>query len=375
MSITTGYANSAGTDLGSIFAVSSGGPQITNYKNSTNTDLGALFFNQTGGTTITGYKTSTGTDLGSLFALAPVASIYKTPLQAYGISIDPTLNLYCTNAATSSQITKITSDGTVSNFGASNILGYTNCIGGINTNLYVAVDGTKINIYLPGSPATAPTTITVSSFAIGVVADPSGNIFIANTSGYIICYKSGTITPALAIITPTGGTTYALSTSGVTTASNFKGEQFYAVTVYNGSLYATSQGGFIISMLLSEILTGTFNNANIKIYKFAGTGTNAVISAPIPYGTLATDSAIQNPRDIRFNNGYAYILEYSANMIKKVNMTTRRITLFASANSALLPILTTSLINAQTQCCIDSTNNIMYIANYLGGNILKITNV
>jgi len=374
MSITTGYRNSANIDLGSIFAVSSGGPQITNYKNSVNTDLGALFFNQTGGTTVTGYRISTGADLGSLFALAPVASVYKTPLQAYGISIDGSLNLYCTNVA-SSQITKITSDGTESNFGAANISGYTNNIGGINKNLYVAVDGTKINIYSPGSPATGPTTITVSAFAIGVAADASGNLFIANTGGFIIGYKSGTITPALAIVTPSGGTTYADTISGTTLASNFKGEAFYGVTVYDGSLYAVSQGGFIISMLLSEILTGTFNNANIKINKFAGTGTSAAITAPIPYGTLATASTIQTPRDIRFNNGHAYILEYTSNMIKKVNMTTRRITLFASANSALLPILTTSLINAQTQCCIDSTNNIMYIANYLGGNILKITNV
>lgn len=69
MSIVTGYKNSAGTDLGSLFLPGTN-TQTTGYKNSANVDIGTLFISGDSGLT-TGYKrTSDNKDLGALFASA-----------------------------------------------------------------------------------------------------------------------------------------------------------------------------------------------------------------------------------------------------------------------------------------------------------------
>jgi hypothetical protein len=309
-----------------------------------------------------------------LFALKPIISIYKTR-QIYGISIDANFNLYCTNSIVASQITKISSNGTETQFGSAILIAHSNCIDVSNTSLYITNDGTNINQYSLSSGLQIGSSLSVPSYAIDIVVDASGNRYIANAVNNLYVVRSGTTT-AINLITPSGATTYASSISGTTTAANFKGADVYGVTINSGKLYVVCQsGGYVISLLLSEIYASAFNPAQIKVYKFAGTGTSASITAPIPVGTLATSSTLNSPRDIQFNNGYAYILETGGNMIKKVNVTTNVITCFASSNSALSPTLTTSLFNGPTSFCIDNVNNIMYIANVWNNNILKITNV
>ena len=78
--MASGYKNSAGTDLDSIFYTSNGNAGALGFLNSSSKDLGNLYTSKnTYGTTV-GYKNSAGTDIGNLrgVLVAPAGSITAT---------------------------------------------------------------------------------------------------------------------------------------------------------------------------------------------------------------------------------------------------------------------------------------------------------
>ena len=78
--MASGYKNSAGTDLDSIFYTSNGNAGALGFLNSSNKDLGNLYTSKnTYGTTV-GYKNSAGTDIGNLrgVLIAPAGSVTAT---------------------------------------------------------------------------------------------------------------------------------------------------------------------------------------------------------------------------------------------------------------------------------------------------------
>jgi hypothetical protein len=314
----------------------------------------------------------------------PIVSVYYNASRCYGICIDASLNLYCSEPANTPSLFKISSDKTVTTL--TSIPSHSNCMDSTSTIMYIVSNGNTIAKFNVRTLTQVTPSSSIAVFGIDIAVDLSGHVFIGVADGKgLRCYKNGTTLVTLISGSGTGTTKYSQITDNVTNVNTLVPTQYYGVTINNGILYAVSTAGtadennFIISMKLSDIyasdvFTGINNGKLIPVSKFAGNGLNTpALTAPIPSGTLATSISIV-AKDIQFDGkGNAYI--FAGSMIKKVNLATNFITLFAHSNASFAPRVTTSVLSDITSAAIDTTNRIMYIANFGGLNIIKITNI
>lgn len=233
-----------------------------------------------------------------------------------------------------------------------------------------------------GTKQTLYTTTTNLGF---IAFDNLNNIFSTTSSNGISLFLAPNYDTGYTVLSPTSGTkTYAEITTG-TNASDLKPPTLryrYIPFVNNGVLYV-SCADFIVQMKLSDIYanynstTNVLDNTKIPLYKFAGTGTVATITSNIN-GQQATSVTFNSSRGMAFDKfGNAFIADYDARMIFKVNIATNIISLFigpTGSDSYSPKIIANELNGRPFYIVIDNNRNKIYISNFEGttGSTSKI---
>lgn len=157
----------------------------------------------------------------------------------------------------------------------------------------VAGNGTE------GVPTPGPATSSSLNDPRGLAADAAGNIYIADSSNYVV--EKVTPDGTLSIIAGTG--TRGVPTPGPATSSNIRSP--YSVAVDNaGNVYIADLPNSVVEKVTPE---GTLSI-------FAGTGTKGV-----PTPGPATDSDLDSPIGVGTDAaGNVYIADYTSSVVLKV---------------------------------------------------------
>ena len=317
----------------------------------------------------------------------------------YGISLDSNSNLYYTNSTNADIVkvdTKISSTSTTTYYTTipandTTFASYYSQTDNNNTMFVFDVSGGssgshRLSKFTNGTKG----TIFTSPNCVGnnIAFDNLNNLFTSDslkvgplTTGISVFFAPN-YTTGYSILPPTGGTvSYAnIAADGSTKASQLNSGARYRYNAFvNKDILYVSSAEFIIQMKLSDIYANYENPGNIPIYKFAGTGTVATITSDIN-GQLATDVTLNASRGMAFDKfGNAFIADYNAKMIFKVNIATNRISLIIaptppSGSTYISKITTTLFSTGPFYIVIDSNRNKLYISNFgTPSNILVVT--
>jgi sugar lactone lactonase YvrE len=307
------------------------------------------------------------------------ASFYRP----VGIARDASNNLYVADPVAHT-IRKITTGGVVSTFaGVSAVVGAndntgssatfrgpTNIVADASGNLFIADTGNHMIRRV--TPAGVVTTFagqaqtagsangngTAARFngPTGLAIDSTGNIFVADTGNSII----RKISPAGVVTTVAGTAGSTGSTNGTGTAARFRLPAALAVTT-TGILYVADTGNYTIRrIVLSSGAVTTLAGSAGNIGTTEGAGTAARFG--LVYG-LGVDSS-----------GSIYAADFTASTIRKITASGVTSTFAGTANSrgTTNATGTAARFSSPYGLAVDGSNN-LYVSDYANCIIRKIT--
>ncbi|QJD95233.1 hypothetical protein HH214_04750 [Mucilaginibacter robiniae] len=274
-----------------------------------------------------------------------------------GLAKDASGNIYVADQS-NNYIRKITPDGLVSTFatGFNNPAGLTFDAAG---NLYVAESGSHqirkvtstgvVSVFAgKGYQGNNNGTGTGAGFNYpsGIVADASGNLYVADASNYLI----RKITPAGIVTTFAGSGTYG-SVDGTGTSASFSNPSSIAIDG-SGNLYVADNGtrnirkitpDGVVSTIVKSIISSGYSNAPISltadaagnlyitnttvVQKIASDGALTVIAGNITSSIVSSADGVGSAANFSYASGITidglgnlYVADRYAQKIKKVNI-------------------------------------------------------
>ncbi|WP_234125051.1 X2-like carbohydrate binding domain-containing protein [Clostridium hydrogenum] len=195
---------------------------------------------------------------------------------------------------------------------------------------------------------------------MGVAVDSSGNVYIADSSNSAI-RKIDNTTGNISTIAGTGTSGYS-GDNGLATSATLYGPNGVAVD-NSGNVYIADSGNNVVRKI--DHITG-------NISTIAGTGTRGYSGD----NGLATSATLYGPREVAIDNsGNVYIADSGNNVIRKIDHTTGNISTIAGTGtrgySGDNGLATSATLNTPSGVAVDSSGNV-YLADSSNSAIRKI---